>query len=135
MKTSKIKYLGELRTEAVHLASGSTIITDAPVDNHGKGQAFSPTDLMSTSLASCMITIMGITANTHGLKIDGASAELTKIMAANPRRVSEIHIVFTMPANNYSQKEKAILENAARTCPVALSINPAIIQKVEFVYS
>ncbi|HXB12255.1 MAG TPA: OsmC family peroxiredoxin, partial [Bacteroidia bacterium] len=66
MKTSKIKYLGELRTEAVHLASGSTIITDAPVDNHGKGQAFSPTDLMSTSLASCMITIMGITANTHG---------------------------------------------------------------------
>ncbi len=135
MKTSKVKYLGELRTEATHLASGSTIITDAPVDNHGKGQAFSPTDLMSTSLASCMITIMGITANTHKLNIDGASAEVTKIMAANPRRVSEIHIVFTMPANHYSQKEKAILENAAKTCPVALSINPAIIQMIEFVYS
>lgn len=132
---SKVKYLGGLRTEATHLASGSKIVTDAPLDNKGKGEAFSPTDLLSTSLACCMFTLMGIAGNTHGINIDGAEAEVTKIMGANPRKVAEIHITFTMPVNNYGDKEKAILENAARTCPVALSINPSIIQKIEFVYS
>ena len=134
MIMSKIKYLGDLRTEARHLASGNTIITDAPVDNKGKGQAFSPTDLLSTSLASCMLTIMGITANTHNVNIVGTEAEVTKIMAANPRRVAEIHIVITFPALAYTGKEKSILENAARTCPVALSVNKDIVQKIEFVY-
>lgn len=135
MKISKVTYLGELRTEALHLASGSKIITDAPLDNKGKGQAFSPTDLLSTSLASCMFTIMGIAANTHNININGMSAEVTKIMATNPRRVGEIHITVTLPAISYTDKEKGILENAARTCPVALSVNSAIIQKIEFIYS
>jgi|SRR5581483_8425567 len=135
MVMSKVKYMGGLRTEATHLASGEKIITDAPLDNKGKGQAFSPTDLMSTSLACCMFTLMGIAGNTHGINIDGAEAEVTKIMAANPRRVAEVHITFNMPKIDYSDKQKAILENAARTCPVALSINPNIIQKIEFIYS
>ena len=134
MIMSKVKYLGGLRTEATHLASNNTIITDAPVDNRGKGQAFSPTDLLSTSLASCMLTIMGIAADTHKINIEGAVAEVTKIMASNPRKVAEVHITFTMPAFAYSNKEKSLLENAARTCPVALSLNPEIVQKIEFVY-
>lgn len=133
MIMSKVIYLGDLRTEATHLASGKKIVTDAPVDNMGKGEAFSPTDLMSTSLATCMLTLMGIACNTYKLNIDGAQAEVTKIMAANPRRVSEIYVTITMP-KKYSDREKAILETAARTCPVALSINPAIIQKIEFIY-
>lgn len=149
MSTSKVKYVGDLRTEAVHNASSNTIITDAPLDNHGKGQAFSPTDLLCASLGSCMLTLMGIAANTYNsamqknsdeegvgkqLRIDGAIAEITKIMAANPRRVGEIDAVITMPPNEYLPKEKKILENAARTCPVALSINPAIILNLQFVY-
>jgi putative redox protein len=133
MATAKVKYLGELRTEATHLASGNKIITDAPLDNHGKGQAFSPTDLLSSSLASCMLTVMGIAANTHQINMDGAEAVVTKIMAADPRRVSEVHIVITFP-RTYNDKEKAILEHTAKTCPVALSVSPALIQKIEFVY-
>lgn len=134
MIMSKIKYLGDLRTQATHIASGNTIITDAPLDNKGKGEAFSPTDLLSSSLASCMLTIMGIAANTHNININGTEAEVTKIMASGPRRVAEIHISMKMPRIAYSDKEKTILENAARTCPVALSINPGIIQKIDFVY-
>ena len=97
MKTSKITYLGNLRTEAVHLRSGQRLITDAPVDNNGKGEAFSPTDLLATSLGNCMLTVMGIVAGRHGIDIDGASIEITKIMEANPRRVGEIIVEFTMP--------------------------------------
>jgi putative redox protein len=134
MATSKIVYTGELRTEATHLASGARIITDAPVDNHGKGQAFSPTDLLATSLANCMLTVMGIAANTHAINMDGAWAEVTKVMAANPRRVSEVHVQITMPANNYSDKEKSILEHAGRTCPVAQSLHPDILQDITFIY-
>ena len=134
MATSKVVYTGNLRTEATHLASGNKIITDAPVDNHGKGEAFSPTDLMSTSLATCMLTVMGIAANTHSINMDGASAEVTKVMAANPRRVSEIHVKITMPAKNYTDKEKAILEHAGRTCPVTQSLHPDILQDVSFHY-
>lgn len=134
MKTSKITYLGNLRTEAVHLQSGKTIITDAPTDNHGKGEAFSPTDLMSTSLASCMLTIMGIVANRHEINIDGTTVGITKIMKDNPRRVGEIIVEFHMPLNNYSDKEKQLLENAARTCPVAQSLNAELKQTVVFNY-
>jgi putative redox protein len=134
MATSKIVYTGELRTEATHLASGTKIITDAPVDNHGKGQAFSPTDLLATSLANCMLTVMGIAANTHSINMDGASAEVTKVMAANPRRVSEVHVKITIPAKNYTDKEKNILEHAARTCPVAQSLHPNILQDITFLY-
>lgn len=132
MTTAEITYVGGLRTEATHAFSGTSIITDAPVDNHGKGEAFSPTDLMSSSLASCMLTIIGILANTHNFSIDGTKATVKKIMAANPRRVSEIHIDLRFPANDYSDKQKIMIEQAARTCPVALSLNPEIQQIVMF---
>ncbi|MBK9565726.1 MAG: OsmC family protein [Saprospiraceae bacterium] len=132
--TSKIIYTGDLRTECTHLRSGQTIITDAPVDNNGKGEAFSPTDLAATSLGSCMITIMGISARNHKIDIDGATLEVTKHMASDPRRISGIDIKVNMPQISYTSKEKKILEKAGRTCPVAFSLHPDIIQNIEFVW-
>jgi uncharacterized OsmC-like protein len=133
MATSKVLYNGGLRTTATHLQSSTDIITDAPVDNQGKGEAFSPTDLLATSLASCMLTIMGIAARTHGIDIDGTSAEVTKVMGTEPRRVTEIHVNFTFPKkNDYSDKQKKILENAALTCPVHYSLHPDIKRPVDF---
>ena len=132
MKTSKITYLGNLQTQATHLQSGVTIITDPPVDNQGKGEAFSPTDLMATSLGSCMLTIMGIVAGRHAINIEGTTIDITKIMEANPRRVGEIIVEFQMPPNNYSDNEKQLLENAARTCPVAQSLKAELKQTVIF---
>jgi putative redox protein len=135
MATSFVKYIGDLRTESEHLASKQQLITDAPVDNHGKGQAFSPTDLMATSLANCMLTLMGIKAQGEGMtSIDGTTAEVTKIMYAEPRRVGEIHIKLTFPKNNYSDKEKKIYEHTAHTCPVAKSLHPDLKQVLEFVW-
>lgn len=131
MPTIQTTYLGELRTEPVHVQSGTHIITDAPVDNQGKGEAFSPTDLLSASLGSCMITIMGIAARTHSIDIDGTTCDITKIMAANPRRVSEIQISFKFP-HTYADKQKAILEHAAITCPVMLSLHPDLKKTVDF---
>jgi uncharacterized OsmC-like protein len=132
MATIETIYLGELRTEAKHVLSGDKVITDAPLDNQGKGEAFSPTDLMSASLGSCMFTIMGIAAREHGFNIDGTSCFITKIMAADPRRVSEIQISFDFPAIQYSDKQKLILEKAAKNCPVAKSLHPDLIQNVNF---
>lgn len=132
--TSKVTYLGDLRTEATHLRSGVTIITDAPTDNQGKGEAFSPTDLCATSLASCMITIMGISARNHGLNIDGTTAEITKIMAANPRRIGAVEIALRMPANGFTDRDKKIIETAGRTCPVALSLGDGVEQRIEFIW-
>lgn len=132
MITSKVKYLGSLRTEAVHVRSNTTILTDAPVDNNGKGEKFSPTDLVATGLASCMISIMGIQANTSNIKLGDISAEVTKIMAANPRRISEIIVDINFSNHNYTDKEKTILMNAAKTCPVAVSLHPDIKQTVSF---
>lgn len=133
--TSEITYLGQLRTEAVHLQSGERIITDAPKDNHGKGEAFSPTDLTATSLACCMLSVMGIVARKEGIKpADGAKATVLKVMYADPRRIGEIHLEITMPANGYSEKEKKMYENAAYTCPVAKSLHPDIKQIVSFRY-
>lgn len=132
METIQTKYLGELRTEATHIKSGQVIITDAPPDNKGKGEAFSPTDLMSASLGSCMLTIMGIAARTHSINLNGCSLKVTKIMASDPRRVSEIVIDFDFMGIEYSDKEKAILERSARTCPVALSLHPDLKQTVHF---
>ena len=120
--TSKVVYQGKLRTEAIHLKSGNIIITDAPTDNHGKGEAFSPTDLAATSLASCILTIMGITADKRGIDMSGAIAEVTKVMASNPRRIQQIVINISMPEKNYSDSEKKILEKAAHHCPVGLSL-------------
>ncbi len=134
METIRTKYLGELRTEAEHVKSGIRIITDAPIDNQGKGEAFSPTDLMSASLGSCMMTIMGIAARTHDIPFENISCKITKIMAANPRRVQEIVIDFDMGNNQYSDKQKSILSNAAHTCPVALSLHPDLKQTVSFIY-
>ncbi|WP_299817701.1 OsmC family protein [uncultured Pontibacter sp.] len=134
MTTIKSSYKGDLRTSATHVASDNTIITDAPVDNNGKGEAFSPTDLVCAALGSCMMTIMGILANRSGINIEGMEIETKKIMAAEPRRISEIVLNFKMPAHGYTDKEKAMLEAAARTCPVALSLHPDIKQTISFVY-
>ncbi|MDR2126310.1 MAG: OsmC family protein [Prevotellaceae bacterium] len=134
METVKTTYLGGLRTEATHVQSNSTIHTDAPIDNHGKGNAFSPTDLFAASFGSCMLTIMGISANAHGFNIDGTTAKITKVMAANPRRIAEIIVELTFPKNNYSAKEKKIIELCAKECPVANSLHPDLKQTVIFNY-
>ncbi len=135
MITSTVKYLGELRTEAVHVKSGNKLITDAPTDNHGKGEAFSPTDLTATSLACCMISVMGIVSMKDGItKTDGTTAEVTKVMLAEPRRIGEIHIALTFPKNNYSDKEKKMYEHAAHTCPVAKSLHPDLKQVITFIW-
>lgn len=134
MATAKITYEGQLRTSCTHLKSRNNIITDAPTDNHGKGEAFSPTDLLATSLVSCMLTIMGITAAKEGIPFGKTEAEMQKVMAENPRRVSGIIITIKMPKENYSDKQKRILEDAARNCPVAKSLNPSIQQSINFHY-
>lgn len=134
MFTSEIKYLGELRTEATHLSSGKVVITDAPVDNHGRGEAFSPTDVVSTALGSCMLTLMGIAANTHNIDMSGTTVQIKKHMAADPRRIIKIDVIITFDNKNYTDKEKAILERAAITCPVAKSLHPDIEQAVVFNY-
>ena len=132
MATIETIYLGELRTEATHVFSGNKTITDAPLDNKGKAESFSPTDLLSASLGSCMITIMGLAAREHGIDIDGTTCSITKIMAAEPRRVSEIAIELNFPKGDYTEKEKTILERAALTCPVAKSLHPDLYQNVTF---
>ena len=130
---SKVTYKGSLRTEAIHVQSGNTIITDAPIDNHGKGEAFSPTDLVATALASCMLTIMGIVANRNHLKINGTTAEIEKIMGANPRRINEIKISIRFN-ENFDKKTKRKLENAALTCPVSNSLNKNLNESIKFIY-
>lgn len=128
-------YTGSLHTEATHLDSGAVIATDAPKDNQGNGEAFSPTDLLATSLGSCMLTIIGIAARSHNFSIDGTTLQTTKIMGAEPRRVAQITIVFNFPANGYSDKEKKIIEAAAFSCPVGKSLHPDLIQEVTFNYA
>lgn len=129
--TSKVIYSGQLRTQCTHLASGNQFITDAPIDNNGKGEAFSPTDAVATALASCMFTIMGIKAQHYGWVLDGSTAEVTKIMVAEPRRISAVEIIFYMKGN-FDDKAKQILENAARTCPVWYSLHPDLKKDVIF---
>lgn len=131
MATVETAYTGGLRTQAVHVQSGNQIITDAPTDNNGKGEAFSPTDLLAASLGSCMLTIMGITGNAHNIDIDDTKIAVTKIMAAEPRRVSEIQISFKFP-KTYTEKEQAILERAAMTCPVFYSLHPDLKKTIDF---
>ncbi len=134
MATIQTTYLGELRTEATHVYSGNKTITDAPLDNQGKAESFSPTDLLTASLGSCMITIMGIAAREHGINIEGTTCTLTKIMASDPRRVSEIQVDLNFPKGDYTDREKAILERSALNCPVAKSLHPDLVQKVTFNY-
>lgn len=128
----KSEYKGTLRTEATHVKSGNNIITDAPTDNHGKGLAFSPTDLASASLASCMMTIMGIEANKFGKDLGNITAETTKIMKSEPRAISKIRIHFSWPDCDLSKDQVEHLKDKALTCPVALSLHPDIGQEVTF---
>ena len=130
---SKVIYQGNSRTEAVHLRSGNTIITDAPVDNEGKGEAFSPTDLVATALASCMLTIMGIIARRDGININGSVAEVEKIMSPNPRRIGEVKIKILFK-NQLIKTEKEKLERAAKTCPVSGSLHSILKETIEFMY-
>lgn len=129
--TSKVTYTGELRATSLHLRSGNEFVTDAPVDNNGLGQAFSPTDTVATGLASCMLTTMGIKA--RGLEVDltGSTADVTKHMAANPRRIDKIEVRMELPAK-VSEKHRKILENTANTCPVHHSLHPDIERIIEF---
>ncbi|RNL91048.1 OsmC family peroxiredoxin [Sinomicrobium pectinilyticum] len=129
--TSKVIYKGDLRTECEHLQSGNIFITDAPTDNNGKGEAFSPTDTVATALASCMLTVMGIKARELEVDLTGTTAEVTKTMAAGPRRISAIKVVFRFPLNP-DDKTRKILQNTANTCPVHYSLHPDIEKEIEF---
>lgn len=133
MTTSNVKYQGQLRTIMVHLQSNNEVITDAPIDNHGKGQAFSPTDLVASALASCMITIMGIKADDLGVDISGTSATVLKHMSAVPRRISQIDICITFN-KSFDLRTVKLLEAAALTCPVGQSLHPETKQNISFVY-
>ena len=133
MATSIVYYSSELRTESTHLQSGETYITDAPIDNEGKGEAFSPTDIIATGLANCMLTIMGIVAKRKSLDIEGTKAEVTKIMGTEPRRISEIKIDFFFP-KSYDKNSKQLLQTAAKNCPVAKSLANDLTQTINFHY-
>lgn len=133
MAQIQVIFKSDLRTEAEHIRSGNKIITDAPPDNNGKGEAFSPSDLVCSALASCMLTIMGIVAERESLNIDGMKADVVKIMTSNPRKIQEIQVnIFKPSGPEFSDKHKEILKRAALTCPVALSLNPDINQVVNF---
>ena len=129
--TSKVVYLGDLRTESTHLQSGSVIVSDAPTDNNGKGEAFSPTDTVANALATCMFTIMGIKARDMGVNLEGSTAEVTKHMQPSPRMISKIEVIFNMKAVA-DDKNRTILERAAMTCPVYLSLHPDIKKDITF---
>ena len=131
--TAKVNYKGQLRTSAVHLQSNSTIITDAPIDNHGKGEAFSPTDLVATGLACCLMTIMGIKAESMDIDLTGTTATVKKHMSTTPRRISQVDVVVSMN-QAFDDRTKKLLEAAALTCPVAQSLHPEIKQNINFVY-
>ncbi|PKQ62859.1 osmotically inducible protein OsmC [Labilibaculum filiforme] len=131
MTTIKSKYLGDLRTECIHLQSGAKIFTDAPTDNQGKGEAFSPTDLLATSLGSCIMTIMGIVARDNNIDITGTELDITKIMASDPRRVAEVIVEFNFPDKNYTAEEKQIIESVAGTSPVPLSVHSQMTQSIK----
>lgn len=134
MSRANIVYQNNLRTEAEHIASGEKIITDAPVDNNGKGEAFSPTDLVATALGSCMITIMAISANKYDIDVTGTNASVKKIMGSDPRRISEISIDINMN-KNIEEKDRKRLERAALACPVHKSLHPDLEKKIRFIYS
>lgn len=129
--TSKVTYLGDLRTKSIHIQSGDQIISDAPLDNNGKGEAFSPTDTVANALASCMMTVMGIKARDLNVDLQGSTAEVTKIMNLEPRRIGAIEVVFEM-MGTVDEKNKTLLERTAMTCPVFLSLNTDITKRIKF---
>ena len=132
MITVQTTYIGDLRTENTHLQSGVRLITDAPCDNRGKGESFSPTDLVATALGNCIMTIMGIKPMDNNIDIRGTRVEITKIMADNPRRIAEVIVSFIFPKNNYSTQQKELIESVAGTSPVPLSLHPSIKQTILF---
>jgi putative redox protein len=132
MNTINSKYLGDLRTQAVHVKSGNLLITDAPTDNYGKGEAFSPTDLLCTALGSCMMTMMGIYARKEQLDLDDLSIEITKYMSNSPRKISAVDVNFSWPKPVGSHEQREKLKHIARTCPVALSLHESVEQNIEF---
>ena len=134
MTKMTISYSGNLRCKATHIQSGSQLQTDAPLDNNGKGELFSPTDLLATSLTTCMITVMGIAAEKNGFTQGEINAEVEKTMAADPRRVQKLRISITFENSSYSDQQKDILEKAALNCPVAKSLSQSLVQAVEFFY-
>lgn len=136
MKQMEVEYLGQLRTEGTHLKSGIKIITDAPVDNNGKGEAFSPTDLTSFSLASCIITTLGIHGAKNGWNIDGAHADIEKIMTSTaPRKIAGIRVKVTFPVTAPKDAQtRETIKKTAETCPVALSLHPDLKQEIELIY-
>lgn len=129
--TSKVTYNGGLRTECTHLKSGDSFVTDAPTDNNGLGQAFSPTDTVATGLASCILTMMGIKANGLEVDLKHSMAEVTKYMASSPRRISKIEVKLSLPSN-ISEKNRKILIHTANTCPVHHSLHPDIEKEILF---
>lgn len=133
MATLKTVYKGNLRTEITHLQSGGIVITDAPLDNNGKGEFISPTDMLAAALGSCMLTIMGMAANAHGFDIEGTELETTKVMGTEPRRVTEVHITFNFP-KDYSEREKRFIENAVKSCPAEYSLHPDIKRVITYNY-
>ena len=131
MSTAKVTYLGNLRTECEHVKSGSTYFTDAPTDNNGKGEAFSPTDTVATGLANCMLTMMGIKSHDLSVDLDGSVARVTKTMTTNPRRISRIDVEMDLP-EKVDTRSRKILEKTALTCPVLYSLHPTIQKEVIF---
>ena len=129
----EIVYEGDLRTKATHLASESEILTDAPIDNQGKGEKFSPTDLVATAIGSCMLTIMGIAGNVHNINIDGALVRVEKIMGKDPRKIDQINLEIIFKSS-VSNKDKIILERAAKHCPVAKTLEGNIEENIKFIY-
>jgi putative redox protein len=133
--TSEVVYKGDLRTEATHLQSGTVIETDAPTDNNGKGERFSPTDLVATALGTCMLTYCGLAARAHGFNIEGATCSVQKIMAANPRRISEIQVEVRFPADQvYDEKTRTIIERSMMTCAVLESLHPDLKKTISFLW-
>lgn len=133
MLTSTVKYLGDLRTECTHVNSNTTIVTDAPVDNNGKGSAFSPTDLVATAYASCMLTIMGIYCNEHQVEFKHAEAKVTKIMASDPRRIGAIEIEIDLRGNDWDDKTAQKVINAGKACPVARTLENNVTVTFNFI--
>jgi uncharacterized OsmC-like protein len=132
MVTIKTIYTGDLRTENIHVQSGNMVITDAPLDNRGKGEFFSPTDLLATALGSCIMTIMGIKARDNDIDIEGTKVEITKIMASDPRRVAEVVVEFFLPGRPYTASQKQLIESVAGISPVPLSLHPDVKQTIKF---
>ena len=131
--TSKVKYLGDLRTESTHLSSGKKIITDAPIDNHGKGEAFSPTDLVATSLASCMLTIIGIYCQNHAIEFKNGHVEVEKIMGTNPRRIEKINLNIDLSENRWDETTRLKVIAAGKACPVAKTLEGNVIMEFNFI--